>query len=102
MNKKPTARSSEEKSLKEILQLFKNSEKLSKGFTQLAIEDAWHSELGPAIKNYTKSMQLSRGKLFVKLTSSTLREELSYGKQKIITMLNEKVGKEVVKELILV
>lgn len=95
-------RFSEEKPLKEIIQIFKDSSKLSKGFTQLAIEEAWYTELGPAIKGYTKSIQLSRGKLFVKLNSSTLREELSYGKQKIIKMLNEKLGSEVVKELILV
>jgi len=100
--KKNKTRFSEEQSIKEVIQNFKKSNKLSKGFTQLAIEEAWHSELGPAIKNYTISLQLSRGKLFVKLSSSTLREELSYGKNKIIAMLNEKVGEGVVKELILV
>lgn len=84
------------------MESFKSSQKLSKGFTQMAIEEAWHSELGPAIKNYTKSIQLNRNKLYVKLSSSTLREELSYGKQKIIKMLNEKVGETVVKELILI
>jgi hypothetical protein len=99
---KNKTRFSEEKSLKDLLQDFKKKDKLSKGFNQLAIEEAWQNELGPAIKNYTKSIQLSRGKLFVKLTSSTLREELSYGKQKIIDMLNEKVGENVVKELILI
>lgn len=99
---KNKTRFSEEKSLKDILEDFKNKKTLSKGFTQMAIEEAWHSELGPAIKNYTVSLQLNRGKLFVKLSSSTLREELSYGKQKIIEMLNEKVGEGVVKELILV
>lgn len=100
--KKNKTRFSEEKSLKDVLQNFKSNKSLSIGFTQLAIEEAWHTELGPAIKNYTISLQLNRGKLFVKLSSSTLREELSYGKQKIIAMLNEKVGEDVVKELILV
>jgi hypothetical protein len=35
------------------------------------------------------------------LTSAVLREELSYGKQKIITMLNDELRKDVVKELVL-
>lgn len=100
--KKNKSRFSEEKSLKDLLQKFKSTEKLSKGFTQMAIEEAWNSELGPAIKGYTITLQLTKGKLFVKLSSSTLREELSYGKQKIIDMLNEKVGEDVVKELILI
>lgn len=100
--KKNKSRFSEEKSLKDLLQNFKSTEKLSKGFTQMAIEEAWNSELGPAIKGYTITLQLTKGKLFVKLSSSTLREELSYGKHKIIDMLNEKVGEDVVKELILI
>lgn len=100
--KKNKSRFSEEKSLKDLLQNFKSTEKLSKGFTQMAIEEAWNSELGPAIKGYTITLQLTKGKLFVKLSSSTLREELSYGKQKIIDMLNEKVGEDVVKDLILI
>lgn len=99
---KNNTRFSEEMSIKDIIEAFKETDKLSKGFTQLAIEEAWFTELGPAIKNYTKGIQLNKGKLFVKLNSSTLREELSYGKHKIIKMINEKVGKEVVKELILI
>jgi hypothetical protein len=39
--------------------------------------------------------------LYVSLTSAVLREELSYGKQKIITMINEELRKEVVTVLIL-
>jgi hypothetical protein len=39
--------------------------------------------------------------LYVKLTSAVLREELSYGKQKIIVMLNEELRKEIVKDLVL-
>ena len=39
--------------------------------------------------------------LYVKLSSSVLREELSYGKEKIIKMINEEMGKEVVTKLVL-
>jgi hypothetical protein len=38
----------------------------------------------------------------VNLKSSVLREELSYGKEKIITMINEELGEELVKKLMLV
>jgi hypothetical protein len=37
----------------------------------------------------------------VSLTSSVLREELNYGKDKIIAMINEELGKEVVKKVVL-
>jgi hypothetical protein len=39
--------------------------------------------------------------LYVELTSAVLREELSYGKEKIISMINDELGREVVKEVIL-
>ncbi|MDX1462328.1 MAG: DUF721 domain-containing protein, partial [Marinirhabdus sp.] len=37
----------------------------------------------------------------ISLSSSVLREELSYGKQKIIRLLNEEMGKELVEKLVL-
>jgi hypothetical protein len=39
--------------------------------------------------------------LYVALSSSVLREELAYGKDKIIAMINEELGKEVIKKVIL-
>jgi hypothetical protein len=38
----------------------------------------------------------------VRLTSSALREELSYGKEKIVKMINEEMGSEVVSKLMLI
>ena len=42
--------------------------------------------MGNGVNNYTHSVSLRRGTLFVELTSSVLREELSYGKLKIIKL----------------
>jgi hypothetical protein len=44
---------------------------------------------------------LDRDVLYVALSSSVLREELSYGKQKIVDMLNDAIGKKVVSKLVL-
>jgi len=57
--------------------------------------------MGNGVNNYTTDIKLDRDVLYVSLSSSVLREELSYGKQKIIDMLNESVGKNVVKKLVL-
>ena len=38
--------------------------------------------------NYTESVTLKNHTIFVKLASSALREELEYGKDKIVKMLN--------------
>jgi len=57
--------------------------------------------LGPGIQSYTESIRLVGDTLYVGLTSSVLREELSYGTENIISMLNEGLQKEVIKKLIL-
>jgi len=53
------------------------------------------------VNHYTTNVQLKRDILYVDLSSSVLREELSYGKEKIIKMLNEHLKKELIKKIVL-
>jgi hypothetical protein len=57
--------------------------------------------MGNGVNHYTTNVQLKREVLYVDLSSSVLREELSYGKEKIVAMLNEHLGKDLIKKLIL-
>lgn len=94
-------RSREHSSLGEVLKEFISNGKLEKGLDKVSAEEAWHQVLGEAISKYTTRVYLERDTLFVQLSSSVLREELSYGKDKIIQLMNEALGKELVKKLIL-
>jgi hypothetical protein len=67
---------------------------------KVAVRDVWEAVMGPAITKYTQNIKLERETLYIKLTSSVLREELSYGKQKIIKNLNEELKKELIKKLV--
>jgi hypothetical protein len=68
---------------------------------KINVEEAWKSLMGNGVNSYTKEVVLKGTTLYVSLTSAVLREELSYGKQKIIKMINEELRKEVIKEVIL-
>jgi len=57
--------------------------------------------MGPAIIKYTDGMKLQNGTLFVKLSSSVLRNELSYGVSKIKDNLNEELKQDLIKKIIL-
>ena len=57
--------------------------------------------MGNGVNNYTTAVELRNETLFVSLSSSVLREELSLGKTKIIAMLNEELGKDLIKKLVL-
>ncbi|MEP2937182.1 MAG: DUF721 domain-containing protein [Gilvibacter sp.] len=94
-------RNREEQPLGAILKNIIQSGKLEKGLDKVAVRDAWNQMMGVAIAKYTTSIYLERDTLHVNLSSSVLREELSYGKQKIIDMLNEELGKPLVKKIIL-
>jgi hypothetical protein len=63
--------------------------------------NAWKKLMGNGVNKYTTSVELRNQTLFVSLSSSVLREELSLGKSKIIAMINEELGRELVKNLVL-
>lgn len=94
-------RHGEEVSIKDVLKSFVSENKLDKGLQQVQVVDAWNNLMGPAIVKYTNSVKLNRNKLYVELSSSVLREELGYGKQKIITLMNEELGEEIINEIVL-
>ena len=80
--------------------LFKEN-KLQKGMDKVDAKAAWVKLMGNGVNNYTNAVELKNETLYVSLSSSVLREELSYGKSKIITMLNEELGKDLIKKIIL-
>jgi predicted nucleic acid-binding Zn ribbon protein len=53
------------------------------------------------IAKHTKDIYIKNKQLFVTLDSSALRNELSMAKTKIIKMLNEAVGSEIINDIIL-
>jgi hypothetical protein len=87
--------------LSEALQDFIETNKLQKGIDRVDVREAWTKLMGNGVNNYTTAIELRGDTLFISLSSSVLRSELSLGKSKIITMLNEELKKEVVKKLVL-
>lgn len=94
-------RLSNESSIGDVLKAFIETNKLQSGMDKIDVQEAWKSLMGNGVNSYTKEVVLKGSTLYVSLTSAVLREELSYGKQKIITMINEELRKEVVTDIIL-
>ncbi|EAQ48791.1 MULTISPECIES: DUF721 domain-containing protein [Leeuwenhoekiella] len=94
-------RDADPKSIKDVLGAFVETNKLQKGFDKVNVADAWRDVMGPAISKYTTQLKLDGDRLIVQLSSSVLREELSYGKEKIMRNLNEELGKEVITKVVL-
>jgi len=61
---------------------------------------SWEAVVGKMIAKHTQKLFIHKKILFVTLDSAALREELSYARQKLIKVLNKKVGMEVIKDII--
>lgn len=83
--------------LKQIIQV----NKLQAGMDQIDVKEAWKNLMGNGVNSYTKNVVLRGSTLYVELSSSVLREELSHGKSKIIAMINEELQREVIQDVVL-
>lgn len=80
--------------------LIKNSS-LKEGLNNIKIQNIWKKTMGDNINSYTSEITLRKHTLYINLSSSVLREELSYGKEKIIKLLNEELKAEIIRKIIL-
>jgi predicted nucleic acid-binding Zn ribbon protein len=89
-------------SIEYLMQNFIKENNLSKGMQKIKVEETWTKMMGPGVATHTISVRLKNSTLIIQLKSSVLREELSYGKEKIIKMINEEMGIDIIEKLILV
>ena len=94
-------RFNEFQSISDLMKDVIKENKLTKGMNQISVEEAWAKLMGNGVVSYTSKVELTGKTLVVKLKSSVLREELSYGKEKIIKMMNEELGEELIAKIML-
>lgn len=90
-----------ESSVGDVLKVIIQSNRLQPGMDQISVKEAWAALMGNGVNSYTRNVVLKGSVLYVELTSSVLREELSYGKDKIIRMINDELRRDVVKDVVL-
>ena len=98
---KTPKRKFEPQSLGEVLDDIIHSKALNAGITNAKVNALWIQLMGENINSYTEKITLKNRTLTVALSSAPLREELSYGKEKIIKMMNEELGEPVIEKIIL-
>jgi predicted nucleic acid-binding Zn ribbon protein len=95
-------RNFESKSLKNVIgNIIDSSNKLNSGLNNIKVQNLWREVMGNNVNSYTNEIVLKKNTLYVNLSSSVLRQELSFGKQKIIDLLNKELGKTVIKKIVL-
>ena len=94
-------RNNDNQSIQDVLKAFVDTNNLQSGLDKVNVREAWTNLMGNGVNNYTTAIELKHQTLYVQLSSSVLREELSYGNEKIIKMLNEAIGKDIITKLVL-
>lgn len=89
------------KKVNSILNNLIENSSLKEGLNNIKIQTIWKKTMGDNINSYTSEITLRKHTLYINLSSSVLREELSYGKEKIIKLLNEELNAEIIRKIIL-
>lgn len=93
------SRNNNEETLGEVIQKLLKAYGLEDGYVGAEIIQLWENMMGPAIARRTKKLELKKGVLMVHITSAALRQELSYGKEKIAEQINQKLGSRVIQSV---
>lgn len=89
-----------ETTLKQAIDRLLETYRLSSKMRELDIIQSWEEMMGKAIARRTKEIYFKDKTLFIHLESSVLREELMMGRSKIMQMINEKAGSEIVTDVV--
>lgn len=74
--------------------------KLEGGFNSTKVLDAWPTVMGPMVAKHTVSTRIADGVLYVTLDSAPLRQELFQSRDRVLKLMNEAAGAEVLKEVV--
>jgi len=94
-------RKSNQESLGQVINRMLDVYRLRSGITEIQIQSEWATIAGPAIASRTEEVLLRGPKLIIRLNSAALRQELHYQRDQIRSNVNEFIGQETVKEVLL-
>ena len=73
---------------------------LEQKFKEYEVRQLWPEVVGQMIASRTKSLEVRDGRLFVTFTSAVVRNEIRMVKEGLAKDLNDRVGAEVIYEII--
>ena len=90
-----------EYSLGDALRKFLNQSQMKGSIQAMQIEEVWEQIMGKTVSRYTDKIQIHGHTLYVNTAIAPLRQELVYQKDKILQLVNEALGENVIKEVVI-
>jgi len=86
--------------LKDILLRYLREEGLETPLYEHRAVAMWPEVAGPMITRYTGDVRFQKGTLFIKITRPALRHDLSMGRTQLARQINERVGANIVQQIV--
>ena len=90
-----------EYSIGDAIQKFLEQSRIKGSIQALQIEEVWGKIMGKTIAKYTEEIRIINDTLFITTHVAPLKQELVFQKEKIKLRVNEALGKNVVKEIVI-
>lgn len=90
-----------DKILKDVLREMLDQYKYKGKLYQANIRQFWRENMGTSINAYTKEIKLRGRKVYITIESAALRQELSYGREKLKNVFNRLLGEPYIEEVII-
>jgi predicted nucleic acid-binding Zn ribbon protein len=88
-------------SLQEAMQDMLKEYRLKPQYDETRVRALWEKLMGKTIATYTANIAVRKNVLYLTILSAPLKHELSYAKDKIKNLLNEEMGEEYIKDVII-
>ena len=94
------ARRADIQPLKDTIQELLKAYRIQGKVTQAQIIASWKKIMGKGIALKTKELYFQDRKLFVNLTSASLKHELIMSKTRVIELINQEIGQDFIQEIV--
>jgi predicted nucleic acid-binding Zn ribbon protein len=94
-------RRSKTQALSEALGDYISDMRIERKLMEVSVVDSWEQVVGKMIASKTSLVYIKKGKLFVHIKSSVVKNELMMIRETLRAKLNERAGVEVVSEIVL-
>ncbi|HMN04626.1 MAG TPA: DUF721 domain-containing protein [Flavobacteriales bacterium] len=90
---------SNESTLKEALERLVDGYGLREKLDEQAVASLWDEVAGGMVARHTMAVKLRKGKLYIKVDSAPLRQELTFMRDTMAQAINQRLGRTVVEQI---
>lgn len=86
--------------ISEALDMLVSNKRINKGLTENVIREKWATIIGKTIAEHTTLLYVKDEILYLYFNSSIVKNECKYNKDKIVDLVNQEIGHQIIKDVV--